>query len=101
MSQENVEVVRRVFDSWAKGEFPTRALPLDDHVMYVVSSDFPEAGTFIGPDGFEEFTRTFFAQWERVALEAERVEAIGDTVLVRCVQHSKGRTSGIEGDLRY
>jgi ketosteroid isomerase-like protein len=101
MSQENVEMLRRVFDSWAKGEFRAAALPLDEHVLYVVSSDFPEWGVFVGPDGFQEFTRRFFAQWERVSLKAERVQAFGDTVLVSCLQRSKGRTSGIEGDLRY
>jgi ketosteroid isomerase-like protein len=101
MSEENVEAVRRVFDSWAKGEFGAAALPLDEHVLYVVPPDFPEFGVFIGPDGFHEFTRRFLAVWERVSIEAERVEAIGDTVLVRCLQHGKGRVSGIEGDTPY
>jgi ketosteroid isomerase-like protein len=101
MSQENEEIVRRIFDSWAKGEFLAGALPLDEHVLYVVSPDFPDPGVFVGPDGFAEFTRGFFAQWERVSLEAEGVQTIGATVLVKCVQHSKGRASGIEGDTRY
>jgi ketosteroid isomerase-like protein len=101
MSKENAETVRRVFDSWAKGEFRRAALPLDEYVLYVVSRDFPEFGVFVGPDGFEEHTRRFFAQWERLSIEAERVETIGGTVLVKCLQRSKGRASGIEGDFRY
>ena len=101
MSEENVETVRQVFNSWARGEFRPGALPLDEHVLYVVSTDFPEFGVFVGRDGFEKYTRRFFAQWERLTIEAERVEAVGETVLVHCLQHGKGRASGIEGDLRY
>ena len=102
MSEDNVQIVRGVFDAWAKGEFDSAVLPhLDEHVLYVVPPDFPEFGVFVGPEGFAEFTRRFLAQWERLTIEAQRVEAIGDTVLVRCLQRGKGRVSGIEGDNPY
>ena len=97
-----MRVVRGVFDAWGRGEFGAAILPhLDEHVLYVVSPDFPEFGVFVGLDGFAEYTRRFLAQWERLTIEAQHVEAIGDTVLVRCVQWGKGRVSGIEGDTQY
>jgi ketosteroid isomerase-like protein len=67
----------------------------------VVSSDFPAFGAYFGLDGIRAYWRDFLAQWERVTFEAERLQAVGDAVLARVVQHSKGRASGIEGDLSY
>ena len=58
-------------------------------------------GAYFGFDGIRAYWRDFLAQWERLTFEAERLEAVGDTVLARVVQHSKGRASGIEGDLSY
>ena len=45
--------------------------------------------------------RRFLEQFERVTIEAEQIEAVGDTVLVHVVQHGKYRASGVEGDNRY
>ena len=43
----------------------------------------------------------FLEQWERLTIEAKRIESVGDTVLAHVVQRAKGRASGIEGDLFY
>jgi ketosteroid isomerase-like protein len=97
MSQENVEIVRALFDAWAIGDFTAGAEALDQNVVFVVSPDFPAFGVFLGLDGIRSYMRDFLAQWERWTVEAKQIEPVGDTVLVRVVQHGKGRTSGIEG----
>jgi ketosteroid isomerase-like protein len=43
----------------------------------------------------------FLEQWDQATIEAKHLDAVGDTVLAQVVQRSKGRTSGIEGDLSY
>ena len=101
MSQENVEIVRGIYDGWAVGDFLAGADRLDDHVVFVVRSDFPEWGVFHGPDGVKEYMRRLLGQWERLTVEAMDLSAVGDTVLARVVQHGKGRASGIEGDDHY
>ena len=101
MSQENVEAVRRIFEAWASGDWSIGNDYLDEHAVCVVSSDFPAFGAYFGLDGIRAYWRDFLAQWERVTFEAERLQAVGDTVLARVVQHAKGRASGIEGDLSY
>ena len=101
MSQENVEAVRRIFESWGSGDWSIGSDYLDEHAVCVVRSDFPAFGAYFGFDGIRAYWRDFLAQWERLTFEAERLEAVGDTVLARVVQHSKGRASGIEGDLSY
>jgi ketosteroid isomerase-like protein len=102
MSEENVEIVRSIFDAWAKGEFgPALLRHLDEHVLYFIPPDFPEFGVFVGPEGVGEHTRRFLAQWKRLSIEAKHVEAAGDTVLVKCIQRGTGRVSGIEGNSFY
>ena len=101
MSQENVERVRQIYEGWAAGDFHVSVDDLDQNVVLVVGPDFPDSGTFLGSDGVTDWMRRFLEQWERVSIEAKHLQAVGDTVLTRVVQHSKGRASGIEGDLSY
>ena len=101
MSQENVEAVRRIFEAWASGDWSIGNDYLDEHAVCVVSSDFPAFGAYFGLDGIRAYWRDFRAQWEWLTIEAERVQAVGDTVLARVVQHVKGRVSGIEGNISY
>jgi ketosteroid isomerase-like protein len=101
MSQENVEVVRRIYEAWASGDFRAGADDLDRHVVLVIGPEFAEFGVFVGPDGVREFMRRFLEQWERLTIEATSIRTVGDTVLAQVVQHGKGRASGIEGDHRY
>jgi ketosteroid isomerase-like protein len=96
MPQENVQMVRRICEAWARGDFQVGAGDLDRHVVFVVRPDFPEFGVFHGPDGVNEYMHRFLENWERYTLEATRVEPVGDTVLVRFVQRGTGRESGIE-----
>jgi ketosteroid isomerase-like protein len=101
MSQENVEAVRRIFEAWASGDWSIGNDYLDEHAVCVVNSDFPAFGAYFGFDEIRAYWRDFLAQWERVTFDAERLRAVGDTVVASVVQHVKGRTSGIEGDLSY
>ena len=101
MSQENVEIVRRMFDAWATGDLRAGADVLDQHVVFIVSPDFPAFGVHHGPDGVRSYMRDFVEQWERVTIKAKRIEAVGDTILVQVVQHNTGKTSGIEGELEH
>ena len=92
MSQENVEiVVRRILDAWANGDFGGGAEALDEHVLFVVSNDFPENGVFVGPAAIGKYMRTFLENWERYTIEATRIDSVGDTVLARVLQHGHGR----------
>ena len=101
MSQENVEVVRQIYEAWASGDFRAGVNDLDPHVVSVIRRDFPEWGVFHGPDGISKFMQRLLEPWDRLTVEAIDIRPVGDTVLVRLVQHGKGRVSGIEGDDLY
>jgi ketosteroid isomerase-like protein len=101
VSQENLEIVRGMYEGWAAGDFQAGAEALDQHVTYVVPPEFPEFGVFVGPEGVKTYMLRLLEQWERLTIEAIDLRAVGDTVLAHVVQHGKGRVSGIEGDDRY
>jgi ketosteroid isomerase-like protein len=75
MSQENVEIVRGVYDGWAAGDFLVGADQLDDRVVFVVRSDFPERGEFHRPDEVKQYMRRLLEQWERLTIEAKDLSA--------------------------
>ena len=101
MSDENVEVVRRIFESWAEGDFRGGAKDLDPQVAFIVRKPFPEPVEAVGPDAVVGYMSDFLEQWDRLTIEAELFRPVGDTVLVRAVQRGAGRASGAAGEVRY
>lgn len=101
MTQRNVDTVRRIYHAWSQGDFRGGVDHLDQYVIYIVPTDFPEFGVFVGPDGVREYMRRILEQWELLTLEALNLRTAGDTVVADVVQHGKGRVSGLQGDQRY
>ena len=101
VSQQNVEIVQRIFDAWATGDLSAGAEHFDRHVLFVVSRDFPAWGIQCGLDRIRDYMRDFLAQWEHSTFTATRLRTAGDTVVTDVVQRAKGKASGAEGELRF
>ena len=101
MSDEKVQVVRRIFESWAKGDFRGGTDDLDPHVTFIVRKPFPEPVEVVGADAVARYMSDFLEQWDRLTIEAERFRPVGDTVLVRAVQRGAGKASGAATEVRY
>jgi ketosteroid isomerase-like protein len=101
MSRENTEVVSGILTGWAVGDLHAGAADFDEHVVFVVRPDFAEWGVFVGSDGVRRYMHRFLESWEHTTFEAEHLQAVGDTVVVRLVQRGKAKVSGIELELRF
>jgi ketosteroid isomerase-like protein len=101
MAPDHVHTVRRLFESWASGDLSAYPELFDEHVTFVVSSDFPAWGVHHGRDGVRRYMLDFLAQFEQTTFEAKRLRAAGDTVLVHVLQRGRGRTSGLEADISF
>jgi ketosteroid isomerase-like protein len=103
MSEENVEIVRRIHDAWGVGDLSVGGDDLDPEVTFIVRPPFPEPATLVGPKAISQYMHGFLKQFKARShtLEATRLRASGDTVLVDVRQHAEGRTSGLEGDLDF
>jgi ketosteroid isomerase-like protein len=96
MSQENVEIVRRIYSEWERGEFGRTVERFDPEVVF--ESFMPDSSERIiahGPRGVEAFMREFLAQWRDYRVFGEEFQQLGEEkVFVAGSQAAKGRQSG-------
>jgi ketosteroid isomerase-like protein len=101
MSQENVEVIRGVYEGWSQGDFRASVDVLDPLVLFVLRPEFPEPGTYLGLERVAEYTRGLLAPWRRFTIEAEEISDAGDSVVVAVLQRGVGDESGTTTEFRY
>jgi ketosteroid isomerase-like protein len=97
MSQENVEVVRRAFESFLAGKSDFGAERLDPEVVWD-ASEFPPLdinAVYRGPESVRQFFREWLAAWETVQFEYELVDA-GERVVALIDQRMRGRTTRMD-----
>jgi ketosteroid isomerase-like protein len=101
MSQENVKAVRGVYDRWSNGDFQASLDLFDPLALLVQRAEFPDAGTYLGVEKIVEYTRGFLEPWTRIAIEAEDITDVGESVVVAVRQRGVGGTSGAATEFRY
>ena len=100
MSRENEEIVRRILDGWAVGDFRAGLAYLDPDVALVTPPELIESGVFVGHEQLADYTRRFMSQYKRVTIAATAdPRGVGEAVIVSVDQVGEGRTSGI--DMRF
>ena len=100
MSQENVEVLRAVYERWERGDFWTPEV-FDSDVEAIWGPDIPGFGTYHGLAGLEEGWREFLAAWEEVTLRADQFIEVGNGALVLATARGRGRGSGVETETKF
>jgi ketosteroid isomerase-like protein len=101
MSQENVEVVRRIFEGFQ--EAIERGDPaawiadtVPDDYEWIVPGEFAGRSVWRGREGFAEFVQTWTEDFEGWSIRAERlIDAGGDRVVALTLQSATGRHSGV------
>ena len=98
MSQENVEIVREVVESFRGGDQTTTARLVDPEVEFHGTVGGLEEGRIA--HGQSQIDQTFEAEdleaWEERRLEAEEFIDAGDNVVVLLHEYRRGRGSGVE-----
>jgi uncharacterized protein len=100
MSQENVEVVRGVFEAWNAGDMDAVRELFDPDVMWRVAEGWPEPGPFVGREAVIRFLEQLRDTWD-----ADTVEPIGDfidaadRVVVRYIWRGAGH--GPEANMEF
>ena len=96
MAQDRVEVVRGVWEEWARGDMKAAVDLFDPDVRFV--SFMPDASEQViarGPAEIERFMREFLRHWRDYRLIADEISELGDDgVLVAGRQEAAGRHSG-------
>ena len=97
MSQENVEIVRRFYDSWNKQDLDGVLECADAEIEFDWSaSRAPFRGIYVGHEGLTRFWTEVRDAWEVFHLEiAEVVECDPERLLTVIVVRGRGLGSGI------
>src|SRR6478736_2621566 len=102
MSQENVELVRRLNDVYNERGFAENPDVLDAEFVWDVSRmEVPDRASYTGDEGFRSFFESWAEGFASDQVEAEERVDAGDRVVVMVHHSGRGRTSGIEVDQRY
>ena len=102
MSEELVEVVRRIYERWREGDFSAGFDLYDPYVVLVLRPEFPESGPHYGRDGIGAYMRgDFLRDFAGATITGEEFLDAGDTVVVRVDQRATGPRSGAPVRMRY
>ena len=112
MSQDNVQIVQRIWDIYTRGleqgDNGALAAPYEEGLVAVDStvspvSDIPGMkDVYAGVDGFAEFTRSWIQDWEGLTMRlVEAVDIGDDRVLAIVRQSANGKLSGAAVELDF
>ncbi len=94
MSEENVAIVRKIYDAYLSGNYDAAFAAIDPKVEFDGSAR-PEGNVYYGHHGVAEALRTWSGTWEVWRLEVENIFDAGDKVVAVERQSGRGRGSGV------
>lgn len=96
MSEENVDIVRRVFEAYVRGDIDEALTHNDPDIVWNPFEEVPSHGH----DGVRAYLERWESEWEELETTPEEFIDAGDRVLVTVHFRGRGRGSGIEVDAR-
>ncbi len=99
MSEENVEIVRGVYDAWQRGDFEAALEPFHEDVEWFGPPDISRAGgggVARGHEGVSRSIGRWMGAWGELRFELRDLIDFGDEVLAEGWQQGRGRGSGVE-----
>jgi ketosteroid isomerase-like protein len=95
MSQENVEIVRKLIDRSNAGDVPGMLELVSPEMVGFPAADLPESGIVRGPAEFATYLQTWHEAWGERTVEPREFIDQGDWVIVTLRFVARGRASGI------
>jgi ketosteroid isomerase-like protein len=95
MSQENVEIVRGMYDAYKRGDFASALAYFDPSVEWSEPPDNPGARTWHGREGVQGALTTWAGAWEDYRYELRELIDCDDKVLLAAWQSGRGKGSGV------
>ena len=102
MSQENVDVVQRMYEAFHQGDIDGALSHFDPNVLVDASDARPDhAASGRGHERLIQIVTSWVAPWEEWREEIEEMRDLGSRILVLSVQRGRGKGSGAEVEARW
>jgi|SRR5215211_3221211 len=103
MSEENLNVIRRAFDAYARDEIDAVLALCSEDIVITQAPEVPGVpAQQRGHDGVLEAFGLWPEQWDEFHIEIERMLADpGDYVVLATRQRGRGKQSGVEVDAEF
>jgi ketosteroid isomerase-like protein len=99
MSQENVEIVRRLFGDLSRGDLTAAAGHLSAEVEWDTNARGADGSIAHGRGAVISGIREWLEVWEDPSFDVVDVRDAGDRVAAHARQSARGRGSGFQGDV--
>ena len=100
MSQENVQLVRRIFDAWAEGDFSVGRDLVAENFEWRQPAEAVEPGSR-GGEAIGGSLKRIFEVYENFTVTPEEFLDAGDQVVVVARVHGVSRGAGLALDQRF
>jgi ketosteroid isomerase-like protein len=96
MSQENVEIMRRVVERWNRRDLEGVIALLAADIECFPAADQPGSESFRGREAFAEYAKGWLAAFDTYIMEADEYLDLGECVVVVGRVVGRGRESGAQ-----
>ena len=97
MDQDNVGVVRGMYEAFARGDLPAVLAGLDPEVRWIEAAGFPGiGGVHIGPAAVAQVLTVLAAEWDGFKIVPQEYLGNGDRVVVLGESSGRHKSTGKE-----
>jgi uncharacterized protein len=96
MSQENVELVQRLYEAWNRDDYPDALALIDPEIEVEARLGALNDGTFRGHPGLFQLLEDFWRQFDDPIIDVKECIPAGEHVVTSVLCHGRGKGSGIE-----
>ncbi|MCD6015882.1 MAG: hypothetical protein K0R88_1966 [Solirubrobacterales bacterium] len=97
MSQENVEIARRAYEAFNRGDLQTMVANLAPNFEYATTGAIPGmTGVYRGGAGILGFLEWIWSEFERPSMEVHELVDAGNKVMAAVTLRGRGKQSGVE-----
>ena len=93
MSQENVEIIRVIYEGWLRGEAAYEMF--DPEIAMFEAKTLPGAASAVGIDAVRHYIESFTNYWAEIRFEPQEYIDAGDRVVVVARLIGRGKLSGV------
>jgi ketosteroid isomerase-like protein len=97
MSEENIQLARRAYAAFNRGDLPGTVADLAPECEYVATGTIPGGGgASRGPEGYRRFLESWWKEFDDTNVEVHELIEAGEQVLASLTFRGRGKQSGVE-----